>query len=443
MLKIVWVLLSLITTTVFAQTMNLAAVDTLTKDVAIAVFEPISQQPNQPKAQEIYEQLLNCSDGCDPQIIIRTVGSWDQVGAKMQELSELKNTQRYLTMTSAQANTAIREQLTRFYEQHKAEKPYSIPLNAATRAQILAKIDRMLPPATETTAPTPAVSKGPADAPVVADDGSGIDPAQLRISQLETQLKQRDESQLWRMIVSGLIGLILGAGGVYLLLYRGAQAEAKQLLAENNRVRNELETAQRSRPGNAVDQTRTDYRQKADAYNRILNELDTDDPIKAIRHLKRQANLPKPTSAVRPVESAPETSATLESALIQPPPVVVLEPVPVPIPAPPRSEVFYFPPPDPTGQFDLSRKSEMLLPESAYRFSVNAETPTVATFRFEAEPSRVTRFITYRNYMIEPACDSENSYTSTHTRIEMRKNGEAVLENGAWRVKTKALIRYE
>jgi hypothetical protein len=45
--------------------------------------------------------------------------------------------------------------------------------------------------------------------------------------------------------------------------------------------------------------------------------------------------------------------------------------------------------------------------------------------------------------MIEPACDSENSYSSTYTRIIMRRDGEAVLENGTWRVKTKALIRYE
>lgn len=115
----------------------------------------------------------------------------------------------------------------------------------------------------------------------------------------------------------------------------------------------------------------------------------------------------------------------------------------MPVPSPPRDDVFFCPPPDPNGQFDSAQKAPALSPESAYRFSVGVDQPDTATFRFEAEPGRVARFLTYRNYMIEPACDSENSFSSTYTRIVNRRDGEAVVENGTWRVKTKALIRYE
>ena len=144
---------------------------------------------------------------------------------------------------------------------------------------------------------------------------------------------------------------------------------------------------------------------------------------------------------MRSGEPAIESGTSPDLIPIQEQPPIVQTPEPIPVPA--RSEVFYFPPPDPTGQFDLSQKSGSLSPESAYRFSVSADNPSIATFRFEAEPGRVARFLTYRNYMIEPACDSENSYTTTHTRIAMRRDGEAIFENGSWRVKAKALIRYE
>ncbi|WP_460972512.1 hypothetical protein [Spirosoma migulaei] len=440
MRTILFFILTLLTTGSFAQSINQSAVDTMTKDVAIAVFGKISQEKGQLKAQTIYTQLLSCSDGCDPQTIIRTVGSWDQVGVKMQELSELKNTAAFNTMSPEEANAAIRKQLATFYARYKADNNYGKPLNSSVQAQILAKIDRMLPPAVAPE-PTPTVSESALVSEAVP--GNDIDPAAFQIGKLEREGKEREEKQLWMMIVSGLVGLLVGAGAIYLLLYRSAQAELQALLAENNRLRNSLESFQKANSGNNVNTVRVDYRQKADAYDAIARELDTDKPLVVIRQLKKQSGDVPPKSA--PVV---RSSEPIVEPVTAPEPVQIQEPTPIvqapePLPAPTRSEVFYFPPPDPNGQFDLSQKSGSLSPESAYRFSVSAENPSVASFRFEAEPGRLARFLTYRNYMIEPACESENSYTATHTRITMRRDGTAMLENGVWRVKTKALIRYE
>ncbi len=435
-----------------AQNINQAAVDTLTKDVAIAVFAPI----NQPKAQEIYAQLLNCGDGCDPQQVIRGVGSWDQVGEKMQELSELKNTQRFQNMAPAEANTAIRKQLTKFYTAHKAEKPYSVPLSSAVQAQIIAKIDALLPPAPVVES-TSSVSGSPEASQAPTDEETGISSTALQISRLESQVKNEQEKQFWMILVSAFLGLLGGAAAVYFLLYRETKAEVNRLRDENSRLSRSLDAAQRPKPVNELRQPQNVNRQQAKADETVLPKSGTNvDPVAATQPLKQQTpdTMPEPAPIVRSGEPIVEPAATPELIPVQnqtqPAPV---EQAPTSTQAPARPEVFYFPPPDPNGQFDITHKSSTLSPESAYRFSVNAETsdretsdrdgPTVASFRFEAEPGRVARFLTYRNYMIEPACDSENSYTATHTRIAMRRDGEAAFENGVWRVKTKALIRYE
>ncbi|GAB3806856.1 hypothetical protein GCM10028819_43040 [Spirosoma humi] len=432
-----------------AQNANQAAVDTLTKDVAVAVFAGI----NQPKAQEIYTQLLDCGEGCDPQQVIRGVGSWDQVGAKMQELAMLKNTAAFVGMSPADANTAIRKQLAQFYAKYKSDKNYGKPLSPAVQAQILAKLDGMLPPA---VAPEPSSqAEKTAAAEAATDDETSISPEALQLSQLERQKKEAEEKQLWMMILGALAGLVVGAGAVYLLAYRSLKHEVDRLTEENGKLSKQNDGLLRSkpanepRPTNEPRQPQGDLRQKASAYDAIITELGTNSPLVAIQQLKQQANKPAPASAPAPVVRSGEPVIPTGSindpmpALTQPVAPIQVPTASVEPPAPARSEVFYFPPPDPTGQFDSQQKSGVLSPESAYRFSINASNPAVASFRFEAEPSRVARFLTYRNYMIEPACDSENSYTTSHTRIVMRRDGEAVLENGTWRVKAKALIRYE
>ena len=426
--------------------MNQAAVDTLTKDVAIAVFRNISRQPNQPKAQEIYTRLLDCGDGCDPQEIIRRVGSWDQVGEKIQELSELKNTQRFLAMSPAEANAAIHQQLARFYARYKTDRNYGEPLSPAVRTAVLAKIDRMLPPA---VAPEPSpvdsgnIGTGTPDAATVSGDEDGsINAKDYQISRLEREVKNEREKQTWMTILSAMVGMLIGAGAVYLFLVRALKNETDRLTDENKKLSRENDNL-RNKPASEFRQPQEDFRRKASDYDRLVTELGTSDLIDAVRQLKQRAAAtpPKPVPTVTPGEPSLESTATLENVLTQPLTPSIPEPTPEPTPA--RSAVFYCPPPDPNGQFDSSRQSDTLLPESAYRFSVDAENPALAAFRFEAEPGRVARFLTYRNYMIEPACDSENSYASGHTRIVMRKDGEATLENGVWRVKTKALIRYE
>jgi hypothetical protein len=425
-----------------AQNANQAAVDTLTKDVAIAVFAGI----NQPKAQEIYAQLMECGNGCDPQQVIRGVGSWDQVGVKMQELATLKNTAAFAAMSPSDANTAIRKQLAQFYAKYKSDKNYGTPLSPAIQAQIVAKIDGMLPPA-EAPEPSAATDKASVTPETTADDDTGLDPGALQLSKLERQAKEAQEKQLWMMILGALGGLVVGAGAVYLLAYRSLKNEVGRLTEENARLSRQNDGL-RNKPVNEPRQPQGDLRQKANGYDAILAELGTDNPLMAIRQLKQASSRstppPVPANTRRSDEPVIETPARVEpvSAPVEASPVQVPS-MPAAVPAPVRSEVFYFPPPDPTGQFDSQQKSPVLSPESAYRFSVDATNPSVATFRFEAEPGRVARFLTYRNYMIEPACDSENSYSTTYTRIAMRRDGEAVLENGAWRVKTKAQIRYE
>ena len=431
----------------YAQNANQAAVDTLTKGVAKAVFAEIKQ----PKAQEIYAKLLICADGCDPQQVIRGVGSWDQVGAKMQELSELRNTARFIAMSPADANVAIRKQLTQFYSKYKNDKNYGKPLSPPVQAILLAKIDAMLPPnATSALAPTATGALTASD--TVANEQSSVTPVALQISQLERKVRDEQDKQFWMILISAFVGLLAGAAAVYLLVYRAARTEIQELMAENRRLSHSLDVAQRPKPTNESRQPQNDYRQKANAYDDIRAELGANiDPLVAIRQLKQQAisSTPNVTPSVRvaapePIKPIVETPPLPVSAPVQP------QSMPVQPANTPRSEVFYFPPPDPNGQFDNEQKSSTLSPESAYRFSVDAtrkeqgsDQPIVASFRFEAEPGRVARFLTYRNYMIEPACESENSYFATHTRIIMRRDGEAVLENGVWRVKKKALIRYE
>ncbi|GAB3543288.1 hypothetical protein [Spirosoma fluminis] len=434
-----------------AQTPNLnqQAVDTLTKDVATVVFANIRQ----PKAQEIYQQLLDCGDGCDAQTIIRTVGGWDAVGVKMEELSTLKNTARFVGMTPGEANTAIRNQLASFYARYKDDRNYGQPLNPAVRTQILAKIDRMLPPAEPQETPAAVAQQGAAtqaDVDTASGDESGVDAAAVRMSQLERQAKEEQQNRVWMMIVSAIAGLVVGAAVVYLLMVRGLKNEVNRLRDENGRLSRSVDAAQRNKPANGPRQPQNaprepqpDYKQKADAYDILLAELGAD-PLAEIRQLKQQAMRPASTPIMRPAQLSIDESANVIQPREPIPPVQQpIPPVPAQPGAPVGSSVFYCPPPDPNGVFDAAQQSPSLSPESAYRFSINPDRPDVASFRFEAEPGRLARFITYRNYMIEPACESENSYSSAHTRIVMRRDGEAMLENGSWRVKTKAQIRYE
>ncbi len=423
----------------FGQNANQSAVDTLTKNVAIAVFGNLQRLPNNLKAAQIHTELMACGDGCDALTIIRNVGGYDAVGVKMEELGRIKNTAQFQAMSPETANAAIRQELAQFYKKYKTDKNYGAPLSLAVQDQLLAKIDALLPPAV-VPEPSAVVSESAAPSATVDGDGSEIDPAALQLSQLERQAKSAEQKQLWMMIAGVILGLLAGAGAVYLLAYRSLKNEVDRLASDNTKLSRQYD-ALRAKPANEPRQPQGDFRQKASAYDAILAELGTDNPLMTIRQLKQQTSstTPKSAPAVRSGEPVVESVQPVEPEPVQaqPDPVQPIET------APARSDVFYFPPPDPTGQFDSAQKSDSLSPESAYRFRISADRPDLATFRFEAEPGRVARFLTYRNYMIEPACDSENSYSTTYTRIAMRRDGEAVQENGAWRVKTKALIRYE
>ncbi len=425
---------------------NQAAVDTLTKEVAKAVFATI----NQPKAQEIYSQLLTCGDGCDARDIIRTVGSWDQVGQRIEELATLKNTKNFVSMSPADANAAIRQQLTQFYQKNRAYASYAKALPPAVQQNILAKIDAMLPPnATASTDDAP-----PSDDPAVEDaqlpgvtsgatGGDNISGSALQLSKLERDLNDAKDKQMWLLLGGLLAGLIVGAGGMWALARKQRNNDAGDYQREIKQLTAELDGERRKARAATPPPARSTPVQAAEP-ERVMPK-------------PTPAPTPVPTSPVPAVESAVEPSKPVRTGDISTsnkPAPMAPEPEstgqmqsqgsgPAAAPAPPRSQVFYCPPPDPTGQFDPGQQTDTLSPESAYRFNVDGGQPATATFRFEAEPGRLARLLTYRNYMIEPACDSENTYANGHTRVATRRDGVAVQENGVWRVKTKALIRYE
>lgn len=435
----------------FAQTpgLNSAAVDTLTKDVATVVLA--NQQGD--KAAEIVDQLAACGDGCDAIEVIKRVGGWDAVGVKMQELGQLKNTAQFQIMSPGDANAAIHRELVRFYGRHKRDKNYGVPLSPDVQAQIVARIDRMLPP-TVAPRPTPAAVVQPADgqagAVVTPTEDANIDGGALRISQLEREVKEEQANRIWMLILSAIAGLLVGAGVVYFTLYRALKNEVDRLTNDNTQLSRNLDAARRQKTANEPRQPQSENRRRPDTYTSQRPEsVRATEPVDPKPPIIDRPVIPPTTRSGISVPGTPDQNepAVEPMAVSESIPAPVQSPtqssVPLPTPSPARDEVFYFPPPDPNGQFDSAQRTDMLLPESAYRFSINAGTPHAATFRFEAEPGRVARFLTYRNYMIEPACDSENSYSSTYTRIVNRRDGEAVVENGVWRVKTKALIRYE
>jgi hypothetical protein len=432
---------------ILAQTSNdnQAAVDTLTKEVAKAVFATI----NQPKAQEIYSQLLVCGDGCDARDIIRTVGSWDQVGQRIEELAMLKNTKNFISMSPADANAAIRQQLAQFYQKNKPYASYAKALPANVQAGILTKIDAMLPPAATASASdddTPV-----ADDPSVEDaesagvtrgetGGDNITGTALQLSKLERDLNEAKDKQMWMLLGGLLAGLIVGAGGMYVLATKQRKTDAteyerdiRQLTTELDNERRKTKTTPTSVAASRANQTREPAPERSASHR----ETPAVPPIPSPEP-KLAVDLAKPTRSGDVSTGDGPTPEPTASVSVQ-----AQESSPVSAPEPPRSQVFYCPPPDPNGQFDPSQQTTTLSPESAYRFSVDAGQPTTATFRFDAEPGRLARLLTYRNYMIEPACESENTYATGHTRVAMRRDGVVGLENGVWRVKTKALIRYE
>ncbi len=436
-------LTGIVTLPASAQTMNdnQAAVDTLTKEVAKAVFSTI----NQPKAQEIYSQLLSCGDGCDARDIIRTVGSWDQVGQRIDELALLKNTKNFIGMSPADANAAIRQQLAQFYQKNKPYASYAKALPPAVQQGILAKIDAMLPP--NATANAPDDDTPPSNDPGVEDaqspgvtsgetGGNNISGSALQLSKLERDLNEAKDKQMWMLLGGLLAGLIVGAGGMYALANKQRATDDANHEREISRLSMQIDNLSRKAPTPPAATRPNPVRESA-----------PEPPA--------PRSVEPPAAIVEPEHAPPKPMRSGDVSLDSEPASVPMEPAmpmptqqsqsfgAVPAPEPPRSQVFYWPPPDPNGQFDPSQQTTMLSPESAYRFSIDAGQPTTATFRFEAEPGRLARLLTYRNYMIEPACESENTYATGHTRVTMRRDGVAVQENGIWRVKTKALIRYE
>ena len=145
-------------------------------------------------------------------------------------------------MSPADANTAIRKQLAQFYAKYKSDNNYGKPLNPAVQAQLLAKVDEMLPPAPVAEPVTSSRQYIGRFGNSRQTTNTGITPEALQLSQLERQTKEAEEKQLWMMILGAIAGLIVGAGAVYLLAYRSLKNEVDRLNTENKTLSRQFDS---------------------------------------------------------------------------------------------------------------------------------------------------------------------------------------------------------
>jgi len=115
-----------------------------------------------------------------------------------------------------------------------------------------------------------------------------------------------------------------------------------------------------------------------------------------------------------------------------------------PIPEPPVtvSETLFLPGPDENGNFnegDVSKDYK----EGASVYKLTKHGPDRASFTILDDPRATRMAIEYHAQYIKPVCDASNAYERTAKRIVTERQGEARLENGRWRMTSKARIRYE
>ena len=180
---------------------------------------------------------------------------------------------------------------------------------------------------------------------------------------------------------------------------------------------------------------RYDDRQNRDLITQLRVELGNGDLLEAVRGLKAEVQRlpaePEPAAVIIP------TTTTTKPAL------VVSQAGGTGQATRPQSVVVYFSQPDPDGWFDDSQRTAQPTSDTCYRFMLGNAGATSATFNFEASPERVPRFLNFRNFFIDPACEPQNNFQPGHSRVITLRDGKARLTNGQWRVETKAQIRFE
>ncbi len=310
---------------------NQAAVDTLTKDVATLV---LANQTGD-KAAEIVNELSTCG-GCDAIEVIRRVGGWDAVGVKLEELSRLKNTARFQAMSPGEANAAIRQELTRFYGRYKKDKNYGVPLAPEVQVQMLAKIDRIVPPnALQPTSSSNEPASGQPEQAVVPAAAGNVDANAVRISQLERAVKEERANRVWMLIMSAIAGLLVGAGVVYFMLYRGLRGEVGRLTDANAKLSQEVDKARRPKVANELRQPQPESRPNLDASDLPQPEQRSVSEVTKPTTAETPAT-PPTVSSVAPTPTLPNQDKPAEPAAAPEPVLAPIPPVPPSTPSSPR-----------------------------------------------------------------------------------------------------------
>ena len=106
------------------------------------------------------------------------------------------------------------------------------------------------------------------------------------------------------------------------------------------------------------------------------------------------------------------------------------------------SETLFLPGPDENGNFNEGDASKDYK-EGASVYKLTKHGPDRASFTILDDPRATRMAIEYHAQYIKPVCDASNAYERTAKRIVTERQGEARLENGMWRMTSKARIRYE
>ncbi|WP_266367942.1 hypothetical protein [Tellurirhabdus rosea] len=419
----------LLSPTVFGQD-NLPAVDSLKKEVAKAVFAGIKgQQGDGEKAEQIRQELKTCGSGCEPGALIRRIGGWDRVADKLTFFDQLRQNATFTGATGTALPAQLRKSLSDFYGRYKKELIYKRALGEDDQIAIATTVFQQV---TGGSMPTPA-AESPSVEPedTLSDSTDNVTAADTGTPVQSTETPK--QVPMWLFIAGTLGGLLLGGAAVFLMVSRRAKETVFAMQQEMENLKRRAEkptpvTKPTNTPTNEVIILPKNVQNQLDLLNKIREEVGSvTDPLGAIRQLKG------PVAVAAPVAVE---AATMDTAPVAAAPVPVTEPL--------KMEVFYYPAPNEQGLFDDAQRSAVPTPDSAYKLIIHPQRPEQAAFRFEPEPGRMKRFLTYRTYFIDPACDSENNYAEdAHTRIVTRTDGSAVKEAGNWRVQTKAVIRFE
>ncbi len=448
---------------------NKGAVRVLTKEVAQRVFMEFAREKDKAgKSNQIAVQIVDtlARSPIDTNALA-VIGGIDRNAfykAAKDKLTEL-GTLNLKPVSDEQLKISLRDALSYWYEKHKGEH-LAYKKGTHDQAGILTVVNGWLD-RTPTTEPV----INPADVPTVADDGAVTDSVLS-----PAQPTQSSGFPLNWLLGGMLLGALLAGGAGYWFWYLPGTKYQKDWQDVSDFVRklnipnapvgrptlssdqltNLIETLNSRAKGNTLPGTQTPSggdkrnRQLVEQIAALLAVKNTDTLVETVRGLKEDVyRLSKPdTKATQmPIidKKQPEPAAFV-AVVVQPSQTVgsaAAGNAGFSGANKSQSMTIYFAQPSPEGWFDDSERTLRPTLDSCYSFSLPHETAPTATFRFEANVNELPRLLNFRNFFIDPVCESQNNYQPGHTRVVTLDNGKARLTDGQWRVETKAKIRFE